>query len=236
MKKLIAILMGVALMSFCSAAFAETVLTDGELGELYAGKPNQGGGNQDKDDGVNIVINEVKDLDDSAAAAQSNIGAVLGEGTSADVNLIQTNNANVANKGGEIKFIDIDKTKNIDITKTKTISKFICKSDNDTTTTTTNTVSVSDSFNKVLSDNTLDLAVTDSLNSTPTTTTTTTTTSNTTTVDDIYTALCGSNIATKGAEIATTGGNTGKVVDIVDISSVDISSSGGQHGGPGGPR
>ena len=93
MKKLIAILACVALLGICSSVMAAEVLSDKEMGELYAGR---GGDNE---------INDVDKIKDSAVSAQSNIAAVLVEGALAGakkVKIRQSNNADVVNvvKGG----------------------------------------------------------------------------------------------------------------------------------------
>ena len=77
MKKLTVILIGLAVVAICSTAFAQTVLSDRELGDLYAGYQQQGG----KDE-AGLTVNDADGFNSGAIAVQSNIGAVYGSGTS----------------------------------------------------------------------------------------------------------------------------------------------------------
>lgn len=84
--KLLAIL--VALMvTVCVPAFAATLLTDSEMGEMYAGN----GG---------LTINEIYYAENSAVAAQSNIGAIAGGGNLSNDSVLNTNDAYVYNDYG----------------------------------------------------------------------------------------------------------------------------------------
>jgi hypothetical protein len=105
MKKLLGIFVSVALMSFCSATFAETPLTDNELGELYAGRHGH--------HGLSITFSEVEHLTDSAAVAQNNVGAVVVNGNS-NTATIEQNNAASVNAHGTLNIDNSVSTKVID--------------------------------------------------------------------------------------------------------------------------
>lgn len=86
MKKLLAIVMAIALVGICSAAYAERILPDEVLGELYAG--------------LDLDINKVV-VKDSAAVAQSNVGAIVSLGGNIlNSDITNKNKAFVLNKKG----------------------------------------------------------------------------------------------------------------------------------------
>ncbi|MBU1061478.1 MAG: hypothetical protein KJ957_02710 [Candidatus Omnitrophica bacterium] len=220
MRKLIALFTCVALvMVYCPATFAQKVLSDEELGDLYAGKFGHGG--------IEININEVKDLQDAAAVAQNNIGAMVIEGDSHNVSLDQTNNATVLGNGD----LDIDNsvanTTNTDSNNSLSTCMMMSSYDNRTmdisnsySSTTNNTVK--DSYNQCLSNNTVELK--DSLNSTSSTSSTTSSTSSSTSnsttnsITDSYNQCMSNNSATD----SSTTDNSRSFRTDVTVGDVDV--------------